>query len=411
MDDLGLLDVQSPMVFGLTPPPDIDLARNLVDGPARSSEILVTDPVALEALIDHPQGPTSRMLRNSLAQGGKGAVFGDKQATELVVTIETGFEGAADLRVTETASALKAVENFLGGVQAFRLTQVIQAVWDAAGGRSDQFPGRVERSGRFNASALLYLLEYMETADLAFWQRLGKDLGVAQLTQLADAAELPNFQHLVNANLGTIRAKACIVRANPLGVGVDAASSAAFVWRPEGRVLHLLGPTFICLLGQTKDDIEPQVSVKKLPKTRGPSDNGAGIAVAEFMDRWRDIPVTEVQGSDSVEVLDVSAIGSPIDKGRFEAKMKTFLTTPTIRKAQVSTPSGGVTVDFISSTGTAVTNSDMRMAHLIRVAVPMLVSLDGGEYARIRDAFNVAGSSTEPMLPFGADDGGSGDSA
>ncbi|HUW88241.1 MAG TPA: hypothetical protein VMW30_07710 [Candidatus Paceibacterota bacterium] len=401
IDDFPLLDVaNNPMVFGLTSPNGDEQSRKRLELNAREAGIFVTEPLAIETLM-HPkdeQRNTSRMLRNSLAQGGKGALIGRPIAENLAKVIQDGISGAGELKVTETAAALDAMENFLAAPQASRLTQVLHAVWDGANGRIDQFPGIRELPGKLNTPALLFLLEYMESADPTFWRKIGRGISITELAKLSSVSHTDNFQHLVNANLNSIGARACRVFENPLGM--DDSDGALFSWKPTRKLLELSGPGFTAQIGDLKDDLAPDVHNKKLPKSQNDKNNELGINVKNFIHRWRDMSVIDVHIADEKDIIDYSTKDNNINKVALQNKAAAFSSTPYIEKSTFSTRTGRVSIDFVNRTGTGITRSELLMADLICVAVPMLADLEDDAYIALETIFSDEIDRESVEIPF-----------
>lgn len=371
-EDIALLDRLDPLVFGLSTPSVETTRQNRMDERSREAEILFTSPAAVEELTSPSEvGATDRMLRNSLAHGGRGALVAREDASRLAQEVQAGFTAAARGTVSETRDALVTIDNFFRDSQARHLNRVLQAVWEGSGARLDQFPGERDLADQINDVSLRYLLQFMDTNERVFWRSVGRGLSVDQLIALAqaDLAGQDNFQHLVNSNLDVLRARACLVQDMSL-YDADLVDPIAFHWGvdlPAGTAppaVTLRGPRFSAVITRTKELLDPRL--------RRLSD---GLPMSMFLDRAAPAQLAAVDVSVGEKHVSLRDDSGTTSRDFLEAATS-GLASPHVDKAMVVTPSGRVNVDFTHATGTGVTKSENLVAHLLGAAIPLLVELD-----------------------------------
>lgn len=377
--DIEMLDKLDPLVFGLSTPTASSVVENRLDERSRNADVLLTTPTAVEELTGREApAATDRMLRNSLAHAGRGALIGSSNARELADTFAQGLTSAAGGEVGGTREALATIEHFFAVGQARRLNRVVQAVWEGGGARLDQYPGDPELSADVGSLPLLYLVQLMDTDDLSFWRGVGRNLTLEHLVDLghADAADYENFQHLINANLDVLRARACHVLDMRL---YDDSEPPTLKWGVDLPVsetppaLTLVGPGFLVYAARSRGELDPRV--------RKP---GSGIPVEEYIERTQKASVTAVNVSVGDKHLALSADSGMTDSEFLEAATS-GLPSAMVDRATVTTPTGRVTVDFPQSTGTGVTRSDTLLAHLLHATTMLLVPLKPDERERLTE--------------------------
>ncbi|WOQ17585.1 hypothetical protein [Raineyella sp. W15-4] len=366
-EDIELLDRKDPLMFGLSTPPIEGVQENRLDERTRAADILLTTPAAVDELSARvTPAATDRMLRNSLAHGGRGALVGKAEANRLADSFDTGFTAASRGQVEATRLALTAIGDHFAGGQARRLNRVVQAVWEGGGSGIDQYPGDPDLAAEVSNLSLIYLLQYMDTANPAFWRGVGRALTLDQLVALAhaDAAGLNNFQHLVNANLDVLRARACLVldmsmydNEEPL----DLSWAVDLPVRDAPPALTLRGPGFHAFVTRKKEDLKPRLS---------PS--AGGLSVTEFLDRTATAHVAAVNASVGDRHISLSDDSGTTDTDFVQAATS-GLPDAQVDRATVSTPSGRITVDFAQRTGTGVTRSDTLVVDLLLATTSLLV--------------------------------------
>ena len=328
-------------------------------------ETMISSPDALDVLIARRQvDATGPMLANAVAQGGKGVIY-SLEARNLAETLATGLAAATGALAEPTGVAVASMNDALAAPQAGRLTRVLQAVWEGAAGRLDEFPGRKDLSGRLGREALQYLLDLIENGDLNFWRTIGRRLTVADLLEVNPSNRPDNFNQLVRANLDVLEARACAVIEDPqreLQSNLD----ANFWWTVHRRRLALDCPGYYAVLGESKPEIEPLAA--------GP---GQGLSVEEFASRaagWYLHEVTLHTGSEGVTH---TSDEGPLDQARLIALASQLGPPVQVRRAVVESPSGRVTVDFQTATGTGVTRSRVLAADVLRSTIPLVRDVTG----------------------------------
>lgn len=365
--DIDLLDRFDPLVFGLSTPTSEAIRASRVHERSRDAEVLFTTPAAVDELTSRrAPAATDRMLRNSLAHGGRGALVATTDASRLADRIRTGFEAAAGGMVVGTKEALDTIGDYFQEGQARRLNRVIQAVWEGGGARRDQYPGEADLADKINGISLLYLLQFMDTDDRAFWRGVGRGLTLDQLISFAAVSQQENFQHLINANLDVLRARACVVLDMSF---YNTDTDKEFRWgidqslRDAQGAVTLRGPSFQAFVTRTKDALEPRFPERIY-----------GLSVETFSDRAKEARIVSVDISDGDKHVLVRDDSGTTDRSFLEATTS-GLKSPSVDKATVHTPSGRVNVDFTQQTGTGVTKSDNLLADLLNATTGLLVNL------------------------------------
>ncbi|MFT3832538.1 MAG: hypothetical protein QM711_04350 [Micropruina sp.] len=371
--DIDQLDRVDPLVFGLSTPPAKAVESNHLDERARRADVLLTGPAAVEELTERPvPAATDRMLRNSLAHGGRGAVLARNEAGRLADSLRTGFDSATAGKVDATRHALATIGDYFSTDQAKRLTRVVQAVWEGGGARLDQYPGEADLSSDISDLSLGYLLQFMDTAEPAFWRGVGRGLTLDQLATLARAnmAALDNFQHLVNRNLDVLRGRACLVLDMRL---IDGDEPPALHWgvdlpvRETPPAVTLRGPGFHAFVTRTKEELEPRIAPP-----------GPGLTVHEFVERTNSVSVAAVSVSVGGNHINLSADNGTTDSD-FVRTTTSAHPSASVDRATVITPSGRVSVDVPQRTGTGVTRTENLIADLLTATIGLLVPLPAGD--------------------------------
>lgn len=403
-EDIELLDRLDPLVFGLSTPPLQRVAETRLDERSRAADVLLTTPSAVDELTSRTTpSATDRMLRNSLAHGGRGALIGKADADRLAGAIGTGFAAASEGQVDGTRLALAAIDDYFAEGQARRLNRVVQAVWEGSGARADQFPGDPDLAAEISDLSLGYLLQYMDTDDPAFWHGVGRALTLDQLVALAraDVADNDSFQHLVNANLDVLRARACMV----LDMGMyETDEPTPFRWtvdlptRDTPPALTLRGPAFHAFVTRTKKELEPRIEP-----------DGPTISVPSFVERSASSPVAALNASVGGSHITISD-DSGTTRQDFVQAATSGLPNAQVDKATVATPTGRVTVNYQERTGTGFTRSDTLAADLLLATTGLLVDFTPEQrqqvtrFLTIGDRTVQATDASEPVLPFDEED-------
>lgn len=362
VDDVALIDSPDPLIFGLTSPESVE-AQPAIGEVIANTNAMFTEPAALERLIDRKQSDsTANMLSNALAQGGRGT-FVAEQAVDLADTVARGFDAAAQVKFEQTAQAVSAIEDRLGGPQAWRMNRVLQAVWEGSEGSLTQFPGGADVSGRLNPESLRYLVKYMRTDDLAFWKRVGRSLRLSDLETLDFDADGDNIQRLIRANLDVISARAAVVKGDPLGLDASA-DGELFRWARRGRHVSFEAPNVFAVLAGAKKDLD---DVAK--------DAAQAVPVERFIERAEGFDLVEVSVHSGPEHIRAKIDEGAISIDRLRGLSATFEGAGEVAQSIVATRSGRVSADLAELTGTGVTRSNLLMADLLAATIPLVHDL------------------------------------
>lgn len=362
VDDVALIDSSDPLIFGLTSQESVR-AQPAIDEVIADTNAMFTEPSALERLIDRKQSDsTANMLSNALAQGGRGT-FVAEQAIDLADVVARGFDAAAQVEFEPTAQAVSAIEDRLGGPQAWRMNRVLQAVWEGSQGSLTNFPGGADTSGRLNPESLRYLVKYMRTDDLGFWKRVGRGLRLSDLETLDFDSDADNIQLLVGANLDVIAARAAVVKSDPLGLD-SAGEGEVFRWARRGRHISFECPNLFALLGEAKKDLD---DVDK--------DTAQAVSVERFIDRADGFDLVEVSVHSGPEHISAKIDEGAISTERLRGLSATFEGAGEVAQSIVATRSGRVNVDLAERTGTGVTRSNILMSDLLATTIALVYEL------------------------------------
>ncbi|WP_404850301.1 hypothetical protein [Dietzia kunjamensis] len=363
-EDVELIDVREPFIFGLTPDESTGDDATIEEAISRKGGMFA-EPDSLETLITRqPIDSTARMLSNAIVQGGQGTFTGNS-ISELAETVSRGFAAASEAESSGTASAVAALTEHLGTPQAHRMTRVLQAVWEGRTGSISSFPGgSTDTSGRLDIESLRYLLEYMDTADSDFWRRVGRQLQLSDLEELDFATINENFQSLINSNLDVLRARATRLIEDPLGV-TEIGRKNEFVWSKRRGRLTFEGPGFFMFLGAAKKQLEDI-----------PANIKQSVSVETFIERAQDSELVEVKLQAASEEMTLYNRDERIDAARLHGFAAQLRATPSVVQTVVSTPTGRITVDIEGSSAAGITRSNVLMADLLLYSLPLVRTLD-----------------------------------
>ncbi|MFC5788931.1 hypothetical protein EDM22_01330 [Agromyces tardus] len=380
-EDISYVTAHAPLVLDLSQrPKDTDLG--VLRDAAAEHQAMVSGPEALERLIDRkPDDSTATMVSNALAQGGRG-LFVQDEAVEFAQAVASGFDAAAQAETARTASAVEEITENLGEVQASRMTRVLQAVWEGSDGRLEDFPGTRDLSGRLNLDSLRYLLNYMDSGDRTFWQRIGRGVRLRDLTELGIELPNPNVSRLIQANLDVLQARACAVFGNPMAI--DGADAVELTWSIRDRFLTLEGPSYFVLTSESKEEIEPKIR----PGQPVPS-------IDDFIERADPDALDEVTLRTGTELVIVHNEEGPINGDRLTEVAGQRATTTGVEKAKVKSPTGRVTVDFRTATGTRQTRSNLLMADLLQATIPLVLTLEDDDRESLAEFLAYEGVSED----------------
>lgn len=391
-DDLSLIDRKNPLVIGLTPPslddPDLDLLTEATS----SAEAMFTDPDALESLIQTKKGrPAINLLNNALAQGGRGLLTQERAKT-LSDIVEKGFSGAVEADFSPTLDAVNALTDSLYAPQAWRINRVLQAIWEGSAAPTDLFPGDPDLSGQLNVEALQYLISYMDTDDLSFWRRVGRNLTVPQISRLNGRTNSQNINRLVQANLDVIKARACSVIEDPFGIA-SVSDSHEPTWTVRDERLLFSGADFHVLVGETKADL----------LSKEPSREDYGISVNYFVERAHETNLNEVTMRDGRDVITAKNEDGELDSDHLLGLASQLGPSAEVTEAVAQSSSGRVTANFLNLTGTGQTRSNILLADLLTTALPLLHSFDAEGLHAFRKALAFEKVTTQDVALFDFD--------
>jgi len=364
-----LVDEARPMIIGLSTESSTSLRRPLEP---ELGEAMVSSPEALDEVIARKErDATGSMLGNALAQGGKGMIL-QRDASGLADSVAAGFAGAERVEIVPTADAVEAMEKHLAAPQASRLTRVLQAVWEGGAGRTDEFPGSKDLSGRLGREATQYLIDLIENDDTDFWRRVGRRLTIADLAELDITRNPQNFHRLAQANLDVLEARACAVIDNPQRE-MEADQEAPYRWTLRRRRVALDCPGYYVILGESKPDIEKDVA-----------GTGRGIDVRTFVARASGVTLHEVAIHDGKEGVTHTSDEGALDQARLLTLSQQLGSGVEVRRAVVVSPSGRVTVDFPNASGTGQTRSRVLAADVLQATLGLVRAVSESDAQGLR---------------------------
>lgn len=360
---MDFIDTHAPLVLGLNSREAVE-AKSLVDESIAGTNVMFTEPAAMERLIQHKETEaTANLFSNAIAQGGRGTFVAD-DAVQLSDVVELGFEGAAAIERQPTEEALSVISTYLGDIQASRMTRVLQAVWEGSGGSLTDFPGHADLSGRLTPEALHYLVKYMRTDDIGFWQRIGRKLQLSDLETLDFDADSDNIQLLIKANLDVIRARAAVVRKDPLGVN-SLEIDQKFRWSRRGQHVTFEAPNLYAALSSSKTEIEDFAR-----------ESANAVPIEDFIERSGEFQLVECTLEASPETVTAKTAVGTIAPDRLRKLADSVEGSGAVTEATFATPSGRVTTNLTRQTGSGVTKSNLLMADLLATTLPIVSELD-----------------------------------
>lgn len=385
VDDVALIDSTDPLIFGLTEAESIK-AKPHVDKVIAETDAMFTEPASLEKLIDRKKADaTANMLSNALAQGGRGSFVGN-DAVDLADVVQRGFASAAQVDTGGTAEAVETISERLQGQQAWRMNRVLQAVWEGSEGSLSTFPGIADVSSRLNTESLSYLIKYMQTDDRDFWRRVGRGLTLADLESL-DFSE-GNVEHLIQANLDVISARATIVKPDPLGLD-EVVAGRRYRWSKRGGHISFEAPRLFALVGSAKTDLNDV-----------DEEAAAAVSVDAFMNRAGATDLVEVSIHAGPEHISVKSDEGAINKQRLRGVSATFGGSTEVAQAIVGSRTGRVTVDLPQRSGTGKTQSKVRMADLLVTTIPLVVDVPDDVQAGIEEFLSYEDEDHDGQAPI-----------
>lgn len=364
-DGLRALETPDPFIFGLTSTPREHLDRETLRQVAVETQALVTDPAAVETLIESRDAtPVLSLMASGITRGGRGLL--DQSAAEHAATIVAkGFEGARELAADPTGQATRLLDDLLDERQAGQLSRFLQAIWVGSGGRIDLFPGQASLSGDLADEALTFLLTFDEIDDLEFWHRLGHAVTVEQLGRVTPNESSLNLQHLVRANLDRLWARACVVVPEQARLGQG---NEPFTWVVERNLLGLRGEDFTAYVSERTDDIRALAKATPLP----------GIDVDVLRTRAQGIVLNSLRLSDGREavVLDSESNDDVAQSDRFSKIASAFSPNAKVQQAHATVIAGQeLNIDFRILLASGNTASKPLLKDLVGTSLPLLRGL------------------------------------
>lgn len=364
-EDVAELRSETAIVFGLDASENRDFSQ--IEEALKDSDVMFTEPSALEDLIElKDESGTVRMLNNALAQGGRGLVTRET-ATALATSVANGFSGAGSLDSGSTGTAASLIEEVFAERQAWRLTRVLQAVWEGSNGKLLDFPGQADLSGKLNKSALQYLISYMDTQDLDFWRRIGRSISLNQLAHLEIRDREEAFNLLVKANLDVLHAGAAALIPDELKVE-SIERDGMFSWGIRDKHVSLEGPQFFVMLGELKHEVTNYA--------QGP---GVGISANDVIKRSPALSLSEITFESGREGLTYSSQDGELNKERLLGIANQWIKAPLAQTAIAQSPTGRININFKQGLAWRTTSSTVLLSDLLSASLPLLHYLDESE--------------------------------
>lgn len=362
-DGMDLIGSHAPLVFGLNSRESVE-AKPRIEEAITGTNVMFTEPAAMERLIQHKvTETTANLFSNAIAQGGRGTFVAD-DAVQLSDVVERGFVGASSIRPEPTAEAISVFTSHLGDAQASRMTRVLQAVWEGSEGSLNDFPGSADLTGRLTPEALRYLVKYMRTDDIGFWQRIGRKIQFSDIEALDFDSDSENIQQLIRANLDVIPARAAVVHQDPLGVK-PLETNQQFGWSRRGKYITFEAPNLYAALSTSKTDLD---NVAR--------ESAESVSVEDFIERSENFKLVEVTLEASPETVTARTDKGTINPDRLRKLAESVEGSGAVTAATFTTPSGRVTTNLTDQAGTGVTSSKLLMADLLATTLPIVSRLE-----------------------------------
>jgi hypothetical protein len=360
-DDLRVIAPSHPIVLTLEPNlrSGNESDRNELLGVARESRALVADPDAIEEF-STPAAPIASVLSNAVIRGGLG-LLDELSARTAADTAIVGFTAAASLDVQPTREALLIADSLLDDEQATRLTRLYRAVWEGQGGAAAQFPSSRSTAGPLTGNDLLLLLATLDTGDLQFWRRIGRDLRLEQLTEIESLPQSSNLDRLIEANLDRLAARGARV----YGTAADTPDIGVPRWAIDRHCAVLASGQWAAYFATKASDLPP-------PERR------SGVPVRSLMEEVRALGVrmTDVKVMHSDFTISIESIGEAdvVDSPDFTeiAARGDSLA----HSAAIAMPSGrNLIAEFMTGTASGHTNATFPLSELSPAAIRLLLEL------------------------------------
>ncbi|WP_157181313.1 hypothetical protein [Actinopolymorpha alba] len=372
LEDLRWLTPNRPIIMTLEPStdPEDSEVRDRLASAVREGDTLVTDLDGMDEL-SRSREPVVEILAHAVLRGGRGLLT-ESSAQAMSDVAVRGFERAQNLDVPATSNAVAAFSEALESTQSGRMTRVLQAVWEGHGGSAATFPGEQGLGGPLTAEDLMLLLDVVESDDVNFWRRIGRNISIDQLSGLVLDDPSENLQRLVRSNLDRLSGRAVRVLMEQDQLGEP---SGVPRWRIDRSCLTLRGWGWSAYFSNSRDRlpaadefIPPTVRQLQMRAQRD------GLTVTNMQVRRPDLTITYESTTDE-SVLD------SIDSNELVQRSDVLAT-----RATVSARLGrGLICDFETCTAGGHTNASYDLSELGRFAIPLLLELREDQRDALRE--------------------------
>lgn len=384
--DVNYLGDTQPVLMGLT---ELDpVTAEAPTGPIVSdvrTEVMLTEPAAVEILSKPPQGAGfAHVLPSALLKGGRGVVA-EETASELTNASERFFSGARLHDPGAVESAFPAFASHLRKSETDGLVNFGRIVWEATGGEPTAFPVPTTLA-RLDDLGLRFLLAEGPPDDLLFWRSIGRTVSLERLVNLGVQGG-PNLAAFVRANGDRLYARLLMVKASQPRLDVPGPT-----WAIEAKALALHGAGFVAYLAPRRDDL-----------VATPDDDGRGVDFPTFRTRTADEQVETV----TVKALDGKTVtiesDDIFDPGTDEtlASVGVMLPGATVQGVGLLVAGKHLQCDFATRTASGHTNAQFDILSLLERALPILWPLtDPADAEEIRTLYDVIGDVALPPTLF-----------
>jgi hypothetical protein len=361
-EDLRWITGVKPIMVALNGTEDAPFAPTEALGTAAlAGDTLIADTAALEE-VGTGTDPGSSLLSHALLRGGRGAL--DVGAARHANAVAShGFEAAQQLVEQPTQAAAELLQELLVPDQAQRATRVLQALWEGHGGSPTTFPATAPaQAGPLTGEDVELLLGTVETTDMAFWRRIGRDLTLPLIGSLELDDPSANLRQLVTANVGRLAARAVRVLSEPLRIG----EPDQLRWMVTRSCLVLRSPEWAAYFATDSQGL-PE------PKQRP----GIDLRLVRDRARRRGLTVAGVEvARPDVEISVKSTVHASVvdlqDVADLEARGQAVVHAALVPLSQTRQ----LHCDFTTGMAGTQTRATASIAELGRVALGLLVELD-----------------------------------
>lgn len=379
-DDIENIGARHPLMMTLSAGQQ-DGPMQEVASSAKRENTLITEPGTLEALTQAKRDrPVAGLLGSALLQGGRG-VISEASVEDVVSTTSSGFEAAQAVSKEPTQEAAVLLNDILDNRQSERLTRILRFFWEGHGGAASDFPVATDVAAQLTGTDLRYLLDGIDSDDEGLWRRMGRNLSLELLTRIPPN-DLPSaFQKLVTVNAVSLAAKAIRVDKTEVRLGDP---EDVFEWFLSGGNLALRGNDFTAYIAAT--------SVESLPTV--PRRDGPSISTLRERAQSQGLNLGMVRLTTSKAALtyeSISEVNLTSDEDLVNVSGALGLATR-VAEATVILNGKRLTCDFEESTAKGHTNAMFAVSDLVRVAIPLMQSVDESTRERLADL------GTQPII-------------